>query len=76
MGGTLSFEGNSRAGVVTHSDSATVSFSSTDFIGDGVFTRLGPLQDNGGPTETHLPEPGSPVVDAIQGPVGPAAGAD
>ena len=25
---------------------------------------LGPLQDNGGPTLTHLPLPGSPVIDA------------
>ena len=25
---------------------------------------LGPLQDNGGPTETHLPLTGSPVIDA------------
>lgn len=26
--------------------------------------RLGPLADNGGPTQTHLPQPGSPVIDA------------
>ncbi|MCY2991124.1 MAG: FG-GAP-like repeat-containing protein [Planctomycetota bacterium] len=26
--------------------------------------RLGPLQDNGGPTQTHKPLPGSPVIDA------------
>jgi hypothetical protein len=26
---------------------------------------LGPLQDNGGPTETMLPQPGSPAIDAI-----------
>lgn len=25
---------------------------------------LGPLADNGGPTQTHLPQPGSPVIDA------------
>ncbi|RMG37914.1 MAG: hypothetical protein D6725_08195 [Planctomycetota bacterium] len=25
---------------------------------------LGPLADNGGPTQTHLPRPGSPVIDA------------
>jgi hypothetical protein len=25
---------------------------------------LGPLQDNGGPTFTHLPMPGSPAIDA------------
>lgn len=26
---------------------------------------LGPLQDNGGPTETHLPAAGSPLIDAV-----------
>lgn len=28
------------------------------------YPRLGPLQDNGGPTKTHMPLPGSPVIDA------------
>ena len=34
--------------------------------GDLVATdpRLGPLADNGGPTATHLPLPGSPAIDA------------
>ena len=34
--------------------------------GDQINTdpRLGPLQDNGGPTFTHLPASGSPVIDA------------
>jgi len=34
--------------------------------GDRINTdpRLGPLQDNGGPTFTHLPASGSPVIDA------------
>lgn len=26
---------------------------------------LGPLQDNGGPIETMLPEAGSPAIDAL-----------
>ena len=30
----------------------------------GVDPLLGPLADNGGPTQTHLPLPGSPVVNA------------
>ena len=30
----------------------------------GVDPLLGPLQDNGGPTFTHAPLPGSPVIDA------------
>jgi CSLREA domain-containing protein len=29
----------------------------------GVSPELGPLSDNGGPTRTHHPEPGSPVLD-------------
>lgn len=28
---------------------------------------LGPLADNGGPTQTHLPQPGSPLLDAALG---------
>ena len=35
---------------------------STNII--GVDPQLGPLQNNGGPTETHLPLTGSPVIDA------------
>ena len=31
----------------------------------GVDSRLGPLQDNGGPTETTMPLDGSPAVDVI-----------
>jgi hypothetical protein len=30
----------------------------------GVDPLLGPLQDNGGATDTHLPMPGSPAIDA------------
>jgi hypothetical protein len=35
-------------------------------LGDQINTDplLGPLQDNGGPTLTHLPLPGSPAIDA------------
>jgi hypothetical protein len=34
-------------------------------ITNGTDPQLGPLQDNGGPTETHLPDPAtSPAVDA------------
>ena len=32
------------------------------FTGD---PKLGPLADNGGPTRTHLPRPGSPLINAI-----------
>lgn len=30
----------------------------------GTDPDLGPLADNGGPTDTHLPNPGSPVIDS------------
>jgi hypothetical protein len=36
----------------------------------GADPRLGPLADNGGPTLTHAPLAGSPVVDAIPEPAG------
>ncbi|MCC7373551.1 MAG: hypothetical protein IT581_02770 [Verrucomicrobiales bacterium] len=39
-------------------------FTSADWI--GVDPRLGPLQDNGGPTWTHALLPGSPALDAIR----------
>lgn len=34
-------------------------------VSNGSDPQLGPLTDNGGPTETHLPQPGSPLVDAV-----------
>jgi len=39
-------------------------------IGDNInipaaLLDLGPLQPNGGPTQTHVPGPGSPGIDAI-----------
>lgn len=37
-------------------------FTNTDLL--NVNPLLGPLQDNGGPTPTHAPLPGSPVIDA------------
>jgi hypothetical protein len=50
---------------------------------DDVNVMLGPLADNGGPTQTHMPQPGSPAIDHGSGcpttdqrsairPVGPA----
>ena len=40
----------------------------------GVDPLIGPLADHGGPTETRLPDPGSPVIDAI--PLGAAGACD
>jgi len=36
---------------------------------------LGPLADNGGPNNTHLPQPGSPVIDAVITPTPKTEGA-
>jgi hypothetical protein len=33
-------------------------------LADGTSSNLGPLQNNGGPTLTYLPLPGSPAIDA------------
>jgi hypothetical protein len=42
--------------------------NSCDLTGPGdmnsISPQLGPLQDNGGPTLTHMPQPGSPAIDA------------
>jgi hypothetical protein len=51
--------------------------ASTDKQGAGNNPALGPLADNGGPTQTLLPQTGSPLIDAIPGAAcqtGPAAG--
>ncbi len=42
-------------------------FFTTTLLGQNILTgdpMLGPLADNGGPTKTHMPLPGSPAVDA------------
>lgn len=42
------------------SDDGSCGFGVGDNVAD---LMLGPLADNGGPTKTHLPEPGSPALD-------------
>ena len=37
----------------------------TDLVGPGNDPQLAPLANNGGPTQTRMPSPTSPVVDAI-----------
>ena len=49
--------GNIYGGIVTSLGYNLSSDSGTDLL-------LGPLQDNGGPTWTHAPLPGSPAIDA------------
>lgn len=53
--------GNVFAGDVT-GVTYTADPSGSNIIGGD--PMLGPLADNGGPTETRLPEPGSPLIDA------------
>ena len=50
------------------SGSCTFSAQPNDQVGTGTAPldpQLGALADNGGPTETHAPQPGSPVVDTV-----------
>ncbi len=47
--------------------------TTTDLFGTAaapLAPKLGPLQSNGGPTQTMLPLPGSPVIDAAAAPSG------
>ncbi|HXQ90786.1 MAG TPA: choice-of-anchor Q domain-containing protein [Acidimicrobiales bacterium] len=46
-------------------DDATCGFSSPNHSQSGVNPDLGPLQDNGGPTQTTAPASGSPALDQI-----------
>src|SRR5262249_58020029 len=42
-------------------------FNASDLVGTAqnpIDPKLGPLQDNGGPTKTHALLPGSPAIDA------------
>ncbi len=48
----------------------TVSSASGNNLPFGIDLRLGPLQDNGGPTLTVAPRPGSPLLDAGSNPAG------
>ncbi|GAB4171890.1 MAG: hypothetical protein Kow0020_06780 [Wenzhouxiangellaceae bacterium] len=45
--------------------SGTVNKDTTSAALTGADPMLGPLADNGGPTRTHLPQAGSPVIDAV-----------
>lgn len=52
---------------VTYSLIETPGAANLNDLGGNIFNQdpqLGPLQDNGGPTETHLPASASPVVNA------------
>ena len=60
LSGDVTSEGHNVFGV-----SAGHGFAATDLI--GVAPQLGPLQDNGGPTPTMAPLPGSPAIDQVPG---------
>jgi hypothetical protein len=83
IGGTI-FNASSSGGNIYNESGTTISLgynlSSDDGAGyltgtaDRINTdpRLGPLQNNGGPTFTHLPAPNSPAIDGND----PALGMD
>jgi hypothetical protein len=58
-GGALGSSGYNLIG-----DTAGCRFSSSTGDLTNIDAKLGPLQDNGGPTETHALLPGSPAIDA------------
>jgi hypothetical protein len=67
--GTLTSQGYNLIGSTNH---CTITGDTTGNL-LGVDPRLGPLQDNGGPTFTHALLPGSPAIDAGN-PAAPGSG--
>jgi predicted outer membrane repeat protein len=67
----LSHSSSSCQGTITSGGNNAASDSTCAFgaVGDvqGAALSLGPLTDNGGPTPTRLPAPGSPAINAIPG---------
>jgi predicted outer membrane repeat protein len=64
---------NSTGDVDVNNTGGTLNAASSTIVADGSLTapgitddnpQLGPLADNGGPTLTHLPQPGSPAINA------------
>jgi hypothetical protein len=49
--------------LIEHDEDCAIS-GDKSLVTTGTPANLGPLQDNGGPTWTHAPLPGSPVIDA------------
>lgn len=64
LGGGANCETTGTSTGFDFSDDASCGFSSGE-THPGVDPRLGALAANGGPTLTQLPQPGSPLVDAI-----------
>jgi hypothetical protein len=60
LGGTITSEGFN---LIENTTGATINGNTGGNI-TGVDPMLGPLANNGGTTLTHLPQPGSPVIDA------------
>lgn len=54
--------GNTGFNLIGDPDDGTLTPSSVTNIFDALDAQLGPLQDNGGPTFTHRPLPGSPAI--------------
>lgn len=57
---------NSAGYNLVNARGASSGYVGSDFA-DGTSPNLGPLQNNGGPTSTYLPQPGSLVIDADPG---------
>jgi hypothetical protein len=65
QGGPNCSLGGSNSNGFNFSDDATCEFTGAADTESGGDPGLGALASNGGPTETRLPSPGSPLIDAI-----------
>lgn len=64
MYGNITSLGNNIIGAFAPYGTSIVDGVNGDQFGQGIDAMLGPLQDNGGPTETHALLPGSPAINA------------
>ncbi len=64
-GANCSIAGTSTSNGYNYSTDASCGFTGTGDTQGGAAPQLGALANNGGPTQTMLPAPGSPLVDAI-----------
>jgi filamentous hemagglutinin family protein len=63
VSGVFTDQGNNLIGISNGSTSFTTS-TLVGTLASPLDPRLGPLSDNGGPTQTHALRPGSPAIDA------------
>jgi hypothetical protein len=65
LGGTNCTGGTTTSNGFNFSDDSSCGFTAATDMQSAGDPALGALADNGGPTRTRLPQPGSPLIDAI-----------